>query len=70
MARAGLPALIAFKIVCCAALLFIALGGLGLLGGLGTGSLVLAALGLALLAWGVVLYVRRRRGASRTRTGP
>lgn len=65
MEKEGLSTLIVFKVICCAALLFIALGGLGLLSGLGSGNIILIVLGLGLLSWGAYLYFRRRRRGAR-----
>ena len=49
----------AFKIVCCVGLLIFFLGGFSFLAGLGSGSLLLAGLGLVALSWGLWLWMRR-----------
>lgn len=65
MEKESLSSLIIFKVICCAALLFFALGGLGLLSGLGTGNIILIVLGLGLLSWGAYLYFKRQRRGAR-----
>lgn len=64
MEKKGLSTLIVFKVICCAALLLFAFGGLGLLSGLSTGNSILIVLGLGLLGWGGYIYYRKRRRRS------
>ncbi len=51
--------IIAIKVICCGAILLLVLGGLGLVGGLSTGSIVLTAIAVATIIAGGFLYYMR-----------
>jgi uncharacterized membrane protein len=50
-----------FKLICCGVILLFVLGGVGLLSGFTTGSIIVILLSLAILAYAGYLYARRRR---------
>jgi len=45
--------LIVLKIICCGVLVFLLLGGIGLMAGLSTGNILLSGAGVALLLWAI-----------------
>ncbi len=65
MQERTLACLMAFKIACCVGLLIFFLGGFGFLAGLGSGSLLLAGLGLLALMLGFWLWMKRGKACSR-----
>ena len=51
MENKNIAKLIVLKIGCCGVLIFLLLGGLGLLAGLSTGNIILFGAGVILLLW-------------------
>jgi hypothetical protein len=49
------------KFICCGAILFFALGGLGLFSGLTTGNIIVIFLSLGILIYAGYGYLKRRR---------
>jgi len=54
----NIATLIMLKIICCGLLMFFLLGGISLLAGLGTGSIVLSSIGISIILWGVYRLIR------------
>jgi len=51
MENKNIAKLIVLKIICCGALVFFLLGGIGLLAGLSTSNIMLSGIGIAVLLW-------------------